>query len=104
MPDEYQEVKAHFDRISEDTRQRRAEHEEVLILRAQVATLTEALQAVVAMYGPSTDYGYEAAAVWRKAEAALAAVRVEPRCTCSAPTYEGEPHTPSCPAAVRGER
>jgi hypothetical protein len=44
----------------------------VAVRRSHAFDLLAALKEVVDMYGPSTDYGYPAAAVWRKAETALA--------------------------------
>jgi hypothetical protein len=41
-------------------------------LIASAPTLLAALRAVVAMYGPSSDYGHEAKAMWEQAEAAIA--------------------------------
>ena len=38
----------------------------------QAAELIAALKALVAMYGPSSDYGHEAREAWRAAEDAIA--------------------------------
>lgn len=44
-------------------------HDEVV---TQHDELLAALKALVAMYGPSSDYSYEAAENWRRAERAIA--------------------------------
>lgn len=41
------------------------------VLRSSNAELLAALRAVVAMYGPSSDYGSPALVVWQQAEAAI---------------------------------
>jgi uncharacterized coiled-coil DUF342 family protein len=77
-----------------DAMQRRAEAAETdwQAAEQQIATLNKALDRIAKAIN------------WGDIDDALAAIRVAPRCTCSAPTYEGEPHHPSCPVAVRGER